>query len=216
LVLLTAATVGCVVGCASPSHDHDPTTQPAVATDADPARAEPEFWLAQTPVQSVGDPDFDRLWAAAERVSQDYLFPIDRRDRRLGRLTTTPTISAQWFEPWRRELQTAGDVAESSVATVRRSIVWEFRPVSNGFAVTPKVLIERQAFAEQRVSGVLSRAYLRRAENDDVYGTRETDKNVRLPDSYWYPVGRDFAFEERLAAKMLQQLDRVRTLAKSE
>lgn len=209
-VLATALLATAAAGCATPSHDHGPATRPAVATDVDPARAEPEYWLAQTPALSVGDPDFDTLWDAAERVSQDYLFPIDRRDRRGGRLTTVPTISPQFFEPWRHELQTAGDVADSSTATLRRTILWDFRPVSNGFAVTPKVLIERQVLTEQRISGLLGRGYFRRVADNDVYGSREADQNVRLPDTYWYPVGRDFAFEERLQDKMLKQLDRRR------
>lgn len=203
---LTALLLAGLVGCQSTSHDHGATTRPAVATDVDPYKADPEYWLAQSPVRSVGDVKFDVLWDAAERVSQDYLFQIDRRDQRNGVLTTAPMVSPQWFEPWRRELQTSGDVAQSSVATIRRSIRWTFRKVSNGWAVSPRVLIERQALTEQRVSGVLSRAYFRRDPNDHIYGTRETDQNIRLPDSYFYPIGRDFEFEDRLTEKMLNQL----------
>lgn len=207
---LIASTFAMLAGCESVSHDHSATTRPAVATDIDPARADPDFWLNQKPALSVGDPSFDVLWHAAEHVSQDYLFDIDRRDRRLGLLTTVPTVSAQWFEPWRRELQSTSDVVDSSTATLRRTIFWQFRPVSNGYAVTPKVLIERMVLTEERVSGLLSRAYLRRLPDNDTYGSRELDDNVKLPDTYWYPVGRDFAFEQRLQSKMLAKLDEYR------
>ena len=177
-----------------------------MATDIDPARAEPEFWLSQSPALSVGNTDFDRLWDAAARVSQDYLFKLDRQDRRLGLLTTVPNVSAQWFEPWRREVQTTSDVVESSTATQRRTITWQFRQVSNGWAVTPKVLIERQSQTEKRISGVLSRAYFRTDPKDDAFGTRESDDNLRLPPTYWYPTGRDFLMEQRLIQKMFAQL----------
>lgn len=204
VALLAIVTAG--VGCGSTSHDHSAATRPATATDIDPARAEPEFWLNQSPALSVGNTDFDKLWAAAERVSQDYLFKLDRRDRRLGLLTTVPNVSAQWFEPWRREVQTVSDRIESSTFTERRTITWQFRQVSNGWAVTPKVLVERQSVTEKRISGVLSRAYFRTDPKDEAYGTRETDQNLRLPPTYWYPTGRDFVFEQKLIEKMFRQL----------
>ena len=203
-VLVAVTAIG--VGCTPTSHDHSATTRPALANDVDPVRAEPEYWLGQTPALSIGNTDFDRLWNAAARVSQDYLFKLDRQDRRSGLLTTAPNISAQWFEPWRREVQTAGDRIESSAFTQRRTINWQFRKVSNGWAVTPKVLIERQSVTEKRISGVLSRAYFRTDPKDESYGTRETDQNLRLPPTYWYPIGRDFTLEQRLIEKMFAQL----------
>ncbi|MGC4032883.1 MAG: hypothetical protein QM754_14335 [Tepidisphaeraceae bacterium] len=197
------------VGCGSSSqHYADATTRPAVATDADPKTADPAYWLSQPATASVFGTDLDTLWSAAERVSENYLFPIDRRDRRDGMLTTQPVISAQWFEPWRPELQTADDVAQSSVATVRRSIRWKFTPTDGGYSVTPKVLIERQSLTEERVSGQLSRTYFQR-QNDTTFGTHETDRNVILPDNYFYPVGRDVAFEKVLAEKLRTRLNEV-------
>ena len=209
--LTAAAGILPLAGCETVSHDHSATTRPAVATDIDPAQADPDFWYAQKPAVSVGDVQFDPLWDSAQRVSQDYLFQMDRRDKREGLLTTVPLVSPQWFEPWRRELQNTPDVVASSVATVRRTIQWRFRRVSNGWAVTPKVMIERQALTEERVSGILSRAYFKRDPTDAIYGTRETDQNIVLPGSYWYPIGRDFQFEELLIEKMHRQLDAVAT-----
>ena len=140
------AVAACVIGCASP------TTIPAVATDVDPARGEPEFWLSQSPALRVTSVDYERLWQSAERVSRDYLFNVDRRDRRLGLLTTVANVSPQFFEPWRRELQTAADVEYSSTASYRRTIFWQFGRDGDAYAVTPKVLIERQAFQEQLIT----------------------------------------------------------------
>ena len=205
--LITVA--ACGAGCVSADHDHSPpTTAPAVATDVDPARADPEFWLNQSPALNVTSTDYEKLWQSAERVSHDYLFTIDRRDRRLGLLSTVPNVSPQFFEPWRRELQTASDVAYSSTASYRRTIYWQFGRDGDAYAVTPKVLIERESFQEQRISGLLSRAYFHPTpqQEERIYGTRETDQNLILPATYWYPVGRDFAFEQKLVEKMDRQL----------
>lgn len=207
LCLLIAMAAG--AGCGSSAKRYaTATSMPAVATEVDPQQADPAYWLSQPAVATVAGSDLDRLWNAAEQVSADYLFPIDRRDRREGLLTTQPVISPQWFEPWRRELQTADDVAQSSVATIRRSIRWTFTPGNDGYVVTPKVLIERQSLVEERVSGVLGRGYFQR-QNDTTFGTRETDRNVILPDNYFYPVGRDAEFEKRLAEKLRARMNEV-------
>ena len=221
-------------GCASSTGF--PTTQ--LATDIDPQQAEPGYWYDQPPVASAGAPDFDPLWDACERVARDYLFEIDRRDRRDGVMTTVPMVSAQFFEPWRRELSTFDDVAQSSVATVRRTIRFEVRKASagkaatqsdggamgsapvqsvpstestspDGYVVTPYVLVERQTLAERRVTSVLPyRTYFRSDKN--AFGTRETDRSVVLPSGYWYAIGRDKNLEERLAREIAARVNRSR------
>jgi len=176
-----------------------PTTTQSV-TDTDPALSEPEYWLSQPARYSAANPSFDVLWDASDEVSRNLLFKIDRQDRRTGLLTTLPSISAQWFEPWRRELQTTKNLSDSSVATIRRTILYEFSKDGDGFVVKPKVLVERQAITERRVSGTLSRSYFRRDINS--YGSREADQGEIIADSYWYPIGRDWALEERLVQKI--------------
>jgi hypothetical protein len=179
-----------------------PTTQNATAID--PAQGEPEYWMNQPATASVDHGDFDRLWDAADEVSRDLLFKIDRQNRRLGLLTTEPNVSAQWFEPWRREVQSPGELAESSAATIRRTITYKFDKQGDGYVVTPKVLIERQAISERRVSGYLAKTYFR--GDRDAAGSREADAGVILPDSCWYPTGRDHALETLLAEKIEAKL----------
>ncbi len=183
-----------------------PTTTARSATDIDPALGEPEYWLSQPARASVTGPSFDGLWNAADEVSRTLLFKIDRQDRRNGLLTTQPAVSAQWFEPWRRELQTQKDLADSSIATIRRTIRYEFSRQGDEFVVTPKVLVERLAVAERRVSGALSRTYFRRDRSLNAYGTRESDEGIILADSYWYPIGRDWALEQHLTDLIKKEL----------
>ena len=202
-----ALTIALLAGCNSPpALDSIPTSQPTLATDIDPVQATPEYWLAKTPDYSVSDPNFDRLWDAAEHVSEDYLFQIDRRDRRAGLLTTVPNVSAQWFEVWRRELQTARDKLISSISSHRRTIYWQFEHTGDTYTVTPRVIVERQALDEQRISGVLSKAYFRRDPLAQFPGSMERDEGIILPESYWYPVGRDFTLEKKLVEKVQQDL----------
>lgn len=187
-----------LLGCAKEQVALLPST-PATQPATDEQLVDPNYWLAQPSAGSVSAADFEKLWATAEKISRDYLFAIDRRDRRDGLLTTQPTISAQWFEPWRKELQTSADIADSSLATHRRTIYFSFDKTDGQYVVTPKVLVERQSLSERRVSGVLGKNYLRRdAAIERISGTREIDAGVLLPTSYWYPVGRDYAFEQKL------------------
>jgi hypothetical protein len=196
-----------IAGCGSSNHVapvSTPTTQ--TATDLDPQLSEPSYWYDQPATSRTAAASFDVLWDAAQEVSRDLLFRIDRQDRRAGVLTTEALISAQWFEPWRRELQSADTLADSSVATIRRTIRYEFEKQGEAYVVIPKVLVERQSIAERRVSGALNRLYFRRDRELGASGTRETDAGVYLPDSYWYAIGRDAALESYLASRINAQL----------
>jgi hypothetical protein len=190
------------IGCANRPAAVEPTPTTQKVTDVDAQSAEPSYWLEQEAVAKVSDDDFETLWNAADRVSRDLLFGIDRQDRRSGLMTTRPTVSAQFFEPWRQELQSGDDLAKSSVATIRRTIYYEFAKSDVGYTVTPKVLIERQAITERRISGFLGRNYFRRDASLKAYGTRETDAGHQIQDSYWYAIGRDKALEKVVAERI--------------
>ncbi len=196
-----------IVGCASHSRSH-PTTQ--MATDIDPATTQPAYWYGQPAVASVEGDSFHRLWSTAEDVARSYFFKIDRTDYRDGILTTEPLVSAQFFEPWRRDVQTVEDAVDASMATMRRTIRFEFTRVdADHWRVTPKVLIERRSIAEQRITSVvLYRKTFRRPvkSRDEPSGTPESDQGIYLPARYWYPIGRDEALEKSIAERMESRL----------
>jgi hypothetical protein len=148
-------------------------------------------------------------------VARDYLFALDRQDYRDGVITTDPMVSAQWFEPWRRDTQTFYDLTESSIATIRRSIRFEFtRKGENTWTVSPKVLVERQVLAERRItSAVLYRSAFRDRSRDpnvagSSAGSREADAGIILPRRYWYPLRRDANFERTIANAVETRLKR--------
>jgi hypothetical protein len=192
LALVAAAAVGgCVTARPGPS-----------AASADQERADPAYWYRQPSPAPVTHDDFDALWAAAERAARDRLFRIDRTDYRNGILTTAPLVSQQAFEPWRSDTPLAQQ-AQSTLGTVRRTIRFEFERQADGrgFAVSPKVLIERQSLPAQR----LSNAAQYRA---GVYGVtgQTSDEGEQLASEYWYPIGRDTVLETRLAADIRGRL----------
>ncbi|MFT3788032.1 MAG: hypothetical protein QM770_17985 [Tepidisphaeraceae bacterium] len=184
--LCAAVPIALLAGCVS-SSSTAPTTQPTVAST-----------------------DFDQLFAASARVAEDLKFTVDREDRRAGQITTVPMTSAQWFEPWRSEVRTTDDLAESSVASIRRTLVIDISPREGvagqkAYVATPRVVVERQALAENRISNAAGyRAIYRRPTQT---GTRETDQGLQLPRSYWYATGTDAALEQLVAQKIA---DRVR------
>ena len=205
LALAAAAPGGCAARPQNPL-----AMQPATAVN--PATTQPSYWLDQPAPANARASDFERLWRASEDVARDFLFRLDRQDYRGGLLTTRPMVSAQWFEPWRREVRTAKDRNESSLATIRRTVRFEFERAGEGggaYRVTPKVLVERQAMLEHRItSSVVYQQFFRRPirPQDRPRGTRESDVGIFLPNRYWYPIGRDPALEKALADAIQKQV----------
>jgi len=183
-----------------------PSTQPMPVpmTDVDGAVATADYWYAQPAAAAATAGDFDSLWAAAEQAARLRLFTIDRRDPRSGMLVSAPMVSSQVFEPWRQDQKSGYDTAQSTLATIRRTIRFEIVKQDDGlFQLTPKVLVERYSQSENRVTSVvLYRGVFRTIRTPDTaaFGTRETDRGVFLEGRYWYATGRDEKLEAALAA----------------
>ncbi|WP_428937215.1 hypothetical protein [Fontivita pretiosa] len=201
LGLVLPCFMGCITGPQNPA-----ATQPA--TQVDPATTQPSYWLEQPESVVVESGDFQKLWSACEQTARDFLFKIDRVDYRSGVLSTEPMVSAQFFEPWRRDNRTLYDVVESSIATIRRTARFEFqRAGENRWRVTPKVLVERQSLAERRVTSVVYyRGVFGSVTGTRQIGTRESDVGIMIPGRYWYPLRRDIKLEQALARAIRRKL----------
>jgi hypothetical protein len=157
-------------------------------TDIDPQTAEPQYWLRQPAVAQVKHPDRDALWDAAEDTARRWTFTIDRRDHRGGLLTTEPMVSKQWFELWRKDAGTAGDVAEASLGPIRRSIHFEFTLEADGsHSVSPRVLVERMSRVDERNVGLIAQ--------------------FEVAPVYWYALRRDEVMEQKLADAVRSRLE---------
>ena len=198
-LLFAALACGHLVSCAS-------NNTGTLATEADPETARPAYWLAQPATETVTFGDYDALWEAAQSAARWRGFRIDRQDYRGGVLMTRPLASKQAFEVWRRDVVTIPDIAESTLATVRRTVRFEIDEQDDGtFACVPKVLVERYAQTERRITSVTQ--YRESFSNEaGVFGSRERDKGVDIPVMYWYAIGRDAALERDLAAAIRGRL----------
>jgi hypothetical protein len=181
---IALALLGILVGCAAPSR-HTGTTRDPVAVVA---------------------PGFDASFDACLDVARSLHFVVERQDRRGGVITTEPMTGAQWFEPWRRELRTNFDVAESSLSTVRRILRFEIEREGESFRITPTATVQRLVLLESRISNAALYRIVHRP--GDPRNTPEADRGVALPSTYWYDVGRDEQLEMALARGIEERLNR--------
>jgi len=203
-LLLAASLLGAVTAGAGCEAAHAPAaTQPATSIDYHEGQS--DFWLAKPAIVSVNCSSYDALWSNAAWVAHLDGFVIDREEYRNGVLTTKPLVSAQVFEPWKRDVGDYRGVMQSTLATMRRTIHFDLRRLPDGsFAAAPKVLIEHHALAERRITSVTE--YL------DVFATQRpldeeyTEEGVLLVPDYWYATGRDYALERTLAAQLKNAL----------
>jgi hypothetical protein len=173
-----------IVGCSSSPAALAPATAPAVV---------------------VASTDFDQLWDASAAVAEDLKFALDRQDRRSGTLTTLPLTSAQAFEFWRNDVRTTEALAESTLANIRRTLIVRIEERTGvtgqrAFVAVPKVIVERQAQAERRITNVAGFRQIYR--RNDQFGTRETDQGLVQPRVYWYETGTDADLERYVAEKI--------------
>lgn len=202
LPLLVPLLAGCVGGRQLPVGDRP--------TDVDPELAKASYWYAQPASERVMHDDFAQLWEAARRAARDSSYTIDRADYRGGVLTTDPLVSKQVFELWRGDvpLFQLDDHAESTLATVRRTVRFEFEELADGaFAVVPKVLVERYSFAERRVTSPVR--YHEAFGRPRPIGAGEFDDDYVLPETYWFADRRDAEMEAKLAARIRGELRHV-------
>jgi hypothetical protein len=199
-ILAWAALAG-MGGCAMQT---SPLAQ--VPASNDPKTATEAYWLDQPGAASVWSQTYDSLWNACAQAAENDLFSLDRQDYRQGILTTRPMVSKQFFEFWRNDAGDAFGVTEDSLQTIRRTIVFQFNRNNGGYVVIPKVLVERLARRNRRVTSV---AEYRRALEAPIPDNQRRAARGQEPatrDEYWYVVGRDLAMETQLAQAIRQGL----------
>ena len=196
-LLVCVLALNTLTGCAGTARRPDPPPETGL----------PEYWLRRPAVAAAEHDDFVRLWNSFRRVIQDRSFTVDRVDLRGGVMTTYPQVSKQWFEFWRNDVGTFGGVVESSLGTVRRSVRVEVRRREDGtYVAKPKVVIERFAQTERRITSVARYAEIF-ALNPAEGGSREgVRRGTDVPETYWYAHGRDQALERQIVADVRREL----------
>jgi hypothetical protein len=191
---------GCITHPANPA-----ATQPV--THVDPKQATAGYWLSRPTVARISGTDFYQMWDACKAEVHSRFFQVDRQDYREGTLSTLPMVSKQFFEVWRRDAVTPETVAASSLATIRRSVWFQFQRQPDGsYIAEPKVLIERYASTERRLTAIYE--YHAAFSGNRVTGNMQTESGQPVPGSYWYSIGRDAALESNLAAAVQVRLQK--------
>ena len=84
------------------------------------------------PAPVSADANYNALWNASLQVLRDHRFEVDRNDPREGVITTYPLLGRHWFECWRSDAMTAGDVLEGTLQTIHRQAAVTLRPIPAG------------------------------------------------------------------------------------
>lgn len=149
------------------------------------------------------EPGEDRLWEAAQEVLRRHRFPLDRVDRRRGMIATMPVTSQSFFEFWRHDVDTAFDLAEALLRTVRRSAVVQLDRHPESGEATVTVTVRRETFATPERQFNSSAASLR-VFGDELPGV-QGERLLTREDDYWIDDGRDEAMERRLLERIMQR-----------
>ena len=176
ILLVVCATTG----CHRPVAPIEPTTQRVLLVD---------------------DTQMDRLWDAARQVLLNHRFELDRVDRRRGLISTLPVTSQGCLEFWRHDVDTAYDLLEATLRTVRRSAVVQVDRQAGATVAEVTVTVRRETFATPERQFNNSASSLR-IFGDSLPGV-QGERLLTREDDYWIDGGRDGAMERRLLERIL-------------
>ncbi|MBN1512724.1 MAG: hypothetical protein JXB13_11980 [Phycisphaerae bacterium] len=181
-IVMLGALASIITGCQEPTGPIDYTAQ--------------VFTLAG-PEQSA------MLWETCQDVLRQNRFALDRVDRPAGVITTYPTTSQQFFEFWRHDVNTAYDLADSSLSTVRRQARVDVTPAesdANKMRVSVVVRVQRLSSPERQFN---NSATVLQCFGDELPGEAGQQRLTRA-DDYWIDLGRDAAMERYLLDRIIR------------
>ena len=201
-LLLTASMMFLLTGCMlRPVNPNAP-----IATDIDPKSALNDYWFKKPAVVSVEATRIEPLWNAAVDAAKERSFIIDRRDYREGWLSTQPLVSKQPFEFWRGDVVSPVAELQCTLSTMRRTVRFHFTRTADGkYICEPKVVVERYAMPERRITAVDQ--YLEAFTTEHAAEDTTTEEGQALRVEYWYADGRDYDLERVLAESIRNKLD---------
>lgn len=148
------------------------------------------------------DENLNELWNHTLSVLRRHDFEPDQQDRALGIITTLPTTSMQWHEPWREDVADAYSLLHASMHTTQRKVTVRF--VRNGgWSVEVQVDVYRLSRPETQITSASSTLHGFTGHLPTLEGrVNQTAKT----DSHWVYLGRDGTMEERLLRRILRHL----------
>ena len=160
---------------------------------------------------TIADEDVQPLWDTALAVLIKHDFRPDRQDRTAGIITTHPTTSMQWHEPWRQDVADSYSLGEASLHTIQRQATVRFtrkapsKPPAGAstlenWTIDVQVDVYRLSVPEYQITS--SSSVIRSFSGDlpTVTGERVADARAARR---WVPLGRDGAMEEQLLSRIM-------------
>lgn len=159
------------------------------------------------PAQPIQNPafvqfgDYEVLWEQiVDAVDDNFKIRDEQRVRLVagqlteGRLETFPLIGSTIFEPWRTDSTRGYEKLESTLQTIRRTVIIRVMPEQGGYLIDVEVRKELEDL-HGRNTDVADLDLLRH----DGTLRMEQDGTVRETTTLgWIPIGRDCELEQRL------------------
>ncbi len=151
---------------------------------------------ANEPVQTTTAAGFPQVWDAAQDVLRAQRLPLDRVNRRTGRLTTFPVTSQHFFEFWRHDVATRYDFWEATLRLIRRRVVVTVDPSPGAAQRAVSVVVKKERFSSpdrQFNSSAAAYHFFR-----DSLPAARTGAPISESDSGWLDDGSDPALARRI------------------
>ncbi len=148
-----------------------------------------------------GETDLDALWDRTLVILRRHGFEPDRQDRAMGVITTLPTTSMQWHEPWRQDVADGYSLLDSSLHTTQRLVTVRFVKTEE-WSMDVQVDVQRLSTPETQISTASSVLHGLSGRLPTVEG--ELFGSGRgAPPREWVQLRRDGMMEERLLHQIL-------------
>ncbi|HUO09181.1 MAG TPA: hypothetical protein VM008_12815 [Phycisphaerae bacterium] len=152
---------------------------------------------------------YDNIWQQAMKLLTNTGFTLDRKDYRLGILTTKPLPSAQFVEPWKPQQTNFTNAMENTINMQQRTVRLSISPVPlkpDFYEIGIQVLVERQNNPIEQMGGPIF-----------VEGSGFGRAQVSLRSDYtpavitgigpsWYVLGHDPDLEKKLLTELFKHI----------
>lgn len=179
-LLLTAAAVVCVVGC------------------ADARRT-------AVPVDRLAVQDKAAAMAAAQETLRQMHFVIEKYDLEAGYIRTFPLRAGQFFEPWRQDNASMEALAQANLHSLRRTveIFVEMSEPSARPSLHCRVTVEKLSLPPRPIRTMSRMANLYTDSSQRVQSLDLDEAFIAAME--WIDMGTDAALEQRILARIQRQ-----------
>ena len=152
---------------------------------------------------------YDNIWQQAMKLLTDTGFRLDRKDYRLGILTTQPLPSAQWIEFWKPQQTTFKNALENSVNMQQRTVRLSISAVPDKpdfYEIAIQVLVERQNNPIETIGGPV---FVEGSGFGKAQISLQSDYapiDTKLVGPTWYTLGHDQQLEHKLLVELFKHI----------